>query len=504
MHRLTSSLPAYACHVTWTWSHDTYSTWRNRVFNRSFRRKDVFLLLNTHFLAVKKKSSNSSVGLKKLDDKRSLNSANFCRCRSCDFTDLNTTTGKQIPKRDWFSWQEVMSFTGTSSGQTIGGCCSCEETPSWVASDQPFWSWNLHQRPFHWWDCWGTCSSHVPVKLSRNPPSVVPVISPVLILEPSPEAFPLVGLLGVPVPVCTDYRWVLFLWRNPFSGCQWSPLFDPGTSTRALPTGGTVGVPVPVMFLWSCQGTPLQWLPVISPVLILEPPPEAFPLVWLLGVPVPVLFRLPVGAVPVKKPLQWLPVITPFWSWNLHQSPPHWWDCWGTSSSHVPVKLSRNPPSVVTSDQPCFDTGTSTRGLSTGVTVGGTGSSLVQTTGGCCSCEETPSVVASDHPFLILEPPPEPSPLVGLLGYQFQSCSCEAVKEPPLQWLPVISPVLILEPPPEAFPLVWLLGVPVPVLFRPPVRLLRGFTYQKSRWPLRPLSSLCRILDRYRSCSGYR
>ena len=52
---------------------------------------------------------------------------------------------------------------------------------------------------------------HVPVKLSRNPPSVVPVISPVLILEPSPEAFPLVGLLGVPVPVCTDYRWGLFL-----------------------------------------------------------------------------------------------------------------------------------------------------------------------------------------------------------------------------------------------------------------------------------------------------
>ena len=56
-----------------------------------------------------------------------------------------------------------------------------------------------------------SCSSHVPVKLSRNPPSVVPVISPVLRLEPPPEAFPLVGLLGVPVPVCTDYRWVLFL-----------------------------------------------------------------------------------------------------------------------------------------------------------------------------------------------------------------------------------------------------------------------------------------------------
>ena len=189
----------------------------------------------------------------------------------------------------------------------------------WGALVMSFTGSNLYRLPV----------GHVPVKLSRNPPSVVPVISPVLILEPSPEAFPLVGLLGVPVPVCTDYRWVLFLWRNPFRGCHWSPLFDPGTSTRGLPTGGTVGVPVPVMFLWSCQGTPLQWLPVISPVLILEPPPEAFPLVWLLG-------------------------------------------------------------------------------------------------------------------------------------------------------------------------------VPVPVLIRPPVRLLRGFTYQKSRWPLRPLSSLCRILDRYRSCSGYR
>ena len=92
MHRLT-----YACHVTRTWSRDTHSTWRNHVFNRSFRRKDA------HFLTGKKKSSNSSVGLKKLDDKWSLNSANFCRCRSCDFIDLNTTTGKQIPRRDWFS-----------------------------------------------------------------------------------------------------------------------------------------------------------------------------------------------------------------------------------------------------------------------------------------------------------------------------------------------------------------------------------------------------------------
>ena len=49
--------------------------------------------------------------------------------------------------------------------------------------------------------------------------------------------------------------------------------------------------------------------------------------------PVPVLFRLLVGAVPVE-----------------------------------PVK---NPPSVITSDQPYFDPGTSTSGLSSGVTVGG-------------------------------------------------------------------------------------------------------------------------------------
>ena len=41
----------------------------------------------------------------------------------------------------------------------------------------------------------------------------------------------------------------------------------------------------------------------------------------------------------------------------------------------------KTPPSVVSSDLPFFDPGTSTRGLSTGVTVGGTVSSLVQTTG---------------------------------------------------------------------------------------------------------------------------
>ena len=49
----------------------------------------------------------------------------------------------------------------------------------------------------------------------------------------------------------------------------------------------------------------------------------------------------------------------------------------------VPVDPVKNPPppSVVTSDQPFFDAGTSTSGLSSGVTVGGTSSSVVQTTG---------------------------------------------------------------------------------------------------------------------------
>ena len=46
----------------------------------------------------------------------------------------------------------------------------------------------------------------------------------------------------------------------------------------------------------------------------------------------------------------------------------------------VPVEPVKRPPSVVTSDQPFFDPGTSTTGLSSGVTVGGAGPSLVQTT----------------------------------------------------------------------------------------------------------------------------
>ena len=47
----------------------------------------------------------------------------------------------------------------------------------------------------------------------------------------------------------------------------------------------------------------------------------------------------------------------------------------------VPVEPVKKSHSVVTSDQRFFDPGTSTSGLSSGVTVGGTSSSLVQTTG---------------------------------------------------------------------------------------------------------------------------
>ena len=57
-----------------------------------------------------------------------------------------------------------------------------------------------------------------------------------------------------------------------------------------------------------------------------------------------------------------------------------------------PVKW---PPSVVSGDQLFFDTGSSTRGLSTGVTVGGTGSSLVQTTGEAAQRVHLPEVAVT-------------------------------------------------------------------------------------------------------------
>ena len=60
----------------------------------------------------------------------------------------------------------------------------------------------------------------------------------------------------------------------------------------------------------------------------------------------------------------------------------------------VPVEPVKKPPSVVTSDQSFFDPGTSTSCLSSGVTVGGSGSSLVQTTGGPAVLSATQAVEA--------------------------------------------------------------------------------------------------------------
>ena len=59
------------------------------------------------------------------------------------------------------------------------------------------------------------------------------------------------------------------------------------------------------------------------------------------------------------------------------------------------MKPIKKPPSVVSGDQPLFDTGNSTRGLSTGVTVGGTGSSLVQTTSEAAQRVHLPEVAVT-------------------------------------------------------------------------------------------------------------
>ena len=63
----------------------------------------------------------------------------------------------------------------------------------------------------------------------------------------------------------------------------------------------------------------------------------------------------------------------------------------------IPVNPVQNPPSVVTSDQPFCDPGTSTTGLSSGVTVGGTGSSLGQSTGEAAVMREAVNKSAT-HP----------------------------------------------------------------------------------------------------------
>ena len=95
--------------------------WRNCVFNRSFHQKTTTIYYSTPIFNWQEEIQKLVCCREELDDKWSQKSASFCQCRSCDFTDLYTTTGKQNPKCDWFTWQEVMSFTGTSSVQTTGG-----------------------------------------------------------------------------------------------------------------------------------------------------------------------------------------------------------------------------------------------------------------------------------------------------------------------------------------------------------------------------------------------
>ena len=95
---------------------------------------------------------------------------------------------------------------------------------------------------------------------------------------------------------------------------QWLPVIspvDPGTSTRGLSTGGTVGVPVPVMFLGRCQETPFSGSS-DQPYFDTGTSTRGLFTGGTVGGTVSGLYRLPVGAVPVKKPLHWLPVITPF------------------------------------------------------------------------------------------------------------------------------------------------------------------------------------------------
>ena len=48
MHCLTSSLPAYACHVTWTWSCDMLFNNGGIVFSTEVLEEEDELLLQLH------------------------------------------------------------------------------------------------------------------------------------------------------------------------------------------------------------------------------------------------------------------------------------------------------------------------------------------------------------------------------------------------------------------------------------------------------------------------
>ena len=87
---------------------------------------------------------------------------------------------------------------------------------------------------------------------------------------------------------------------------------------------------------------------------------------------------------------------------------PDWRPCYSKTFA-VPVEPVKKPSSVVTSDQPFFYPGTSTSGLSSGVTVGGAGPSLAQTTGEAAFVSEAASECATrpgDGPGVMVNLPP--------------------------------------------------------------------------------------------------
>ena len=77
MHRLTSSLPAYACHVTRTWSRDTHLTMEESCFQQKFSSEEATIYYSTPIFNWQEEIQHSSVGVKKLDDIWSQQSACF-------------------------------------------------------------------------------------------------------------------------------------------------------------------------------------------------------------------------------------------------------------------------------------------------------------------------------------------------------------------------------------------------------------------------------------------
>ena len=78
MHRLTSSLPAYACHMTRTWSCDTLFNNGRIVFSTEVLEEEDELLLQLHPLFNWQEEIQQLVCWpEELDDKWSQKSASF-------------------------------------------------------------------------------------------------------------------------------------------------------------------------------------------------------------------------------------------------------------------------------------------------------------------------------------------------------------------------------------------------------------------------------------------